>query len=89
MADVISLLMADVVTILCVVGVITTRQMVQPVVLPSGKVESYRDINVTGWSVMKSTLENQQELLQRGSRNIRRLLPQYMAIITPLVTLSP
>ena len=34
------------------------------------KVESYIDINVTGWSVMKNTLESQQEILQRGLRNI-------------------
>ena len=34
------------------------------------KVESYKDINVTGWTVMKNTLESQQEILQRGLRNI-------------------
>ena len=53
------------------------------------KVESYTDTNVIGWSVMKSILENQQEHLQRGSRTIRRFLPQYMTTTTPLVILSP
>ena len=32
------------------------------------KEESYTNINVTGWSVMKSTLESLQEHLERGSR---------------------
>ena len=34
------------------------------------KVGSYTDLNVTGWSVMKSTLGSQQEILERGLRNI-------------------
>ena len=34
------------------------------------KVESYTDIDVIGWSVMRSTLGNQQEHLLRGSKNI-------------------
>ena len=34
------------------------------------KLESYTDTNVTGWSVMKNTLGSQQEILQRGLRNI-------------------
>ena len=34
------------------------------------KVESSIDTNVTGWSVMKSTLESPQELLEKGSENI-------------------
>ena len=34
------------------------------------EVESYIDINVMVWSVMKNTLESQQEILQRGLRNI-------------------
>ena len=46
------------------------------------KVESYTDINVMGWSVMRSILENQQEHLLRGSKNTKRLLPQYMTILT-------
>ena len=51
-------------------------------ILSSRKVESYTDTNVIGWSVMKNTLESQQELLLRGSRNTRRLLPQYMTTTT-------
>ena len=46
------------------------------------EVQSDTDINVIGWSVMKNTLESQQEHLLRGSRNIRRLLPQYMTTTT-------
>ena len=42
-------------------------------ILSLRKVESYTDTNVIGWSVMKNTLESQQEHLLRGSRNIRRL----------------
>ena len=34
------------------------------------KVESYIDIDVIGWNVMRSTLVNQQEHLLIGSRNI-------------------
>ena len=34
------------------------------------KVESCTDIHVIGWSVMRSTLGNQQEHLLRGSKNI-------------------
>ena len=34
------------------------------------KVGSYTDSNATGWSVMKSTLGSQQEILERGLRNI-------------------
>ena len=34
------------------------------------KMESYTDIDVIGWSVMRSTLGNQQEHLLRGSKNI-------------------
>ena len=44
------------------------------------KVESYIDIFVIGWSVIRSTLGNQQELLLKGSRNIKRLPPLYMII---------
>ena len=46
------------------------------------KVESFTDIDVIGWSVMRSTLVNQQEHLLRGSKNIKRLLPLYMTIPT-------
>ena len=49
------------------------------------KVQSYTGINVTGWSVMKSTLESLQEHLERGSRNTKMFHPQYMTILTPLV----
>ena len=34
------------------------------------KVGSYTDLNATGWSVMKSILGSQQEILERGLRNI-------------------
>ena len=34
------------------------------------KVESYTNIDVIGWSVMRSTLGNQQEHLLKGSSNI-------------------
>ena len=47
------------------------------------------DTNVIGWIVMKNTLESPQEFLERGSRNIRRHLPQYLTILTPLVSTSP
>ena len=50
------------------------------------KHESYTDINVTGWSVMKNILVNHQEHVERGSKNIKRPLPQYLTIITSLVT---
>ena len=52
------------------------------------KVESYTDIVVIGWSVMRSTLGNQQELLPKGSRNIKRLPPLYMIIPSDLVMKS-
>ena len=44
------------------------------------KVESYTYIVVIVWNVMRSTLGNQQELLLKGSRNIKRLPPLYMII---------
>ena len=44
------------------------------------KVESYTDIVVIGWSAMRSTLGNWQELLLKGSRNIKRLPLLYMII---------
>ena len=44
------------------------------------KVDSYTDIVVIGWSVMRSILGNQQGLLLKGSRNIKRLPPLYMII---------
>ena len=34
------------------------------------KVGSYTDLKTTGWSVMKNTLGSQQEILERGLRNI-------------------
>ena len=53
----------------------------------SRKVESYIDTNVTGWILMKSILESQQEILKRGLRNILRPHPPYMTILTPLAML--
>ena len=41
-----------------------------------------------GWNVMKSILVSQQEILQRGSRNILRPLPLSMTILSSLVTVS-
>ena len=41
------------------------------------------------WSVMKGILENLQECFERGSKNTKRPLPQYMTIVTSLVTMSP
>ena len=52
------------------------------------KMESYIDKNATGWNAMRITLESPQEHLERGSKNISRHLPQYMTILTPLVTMS-
>ena len=52
------------------------------------KVESYTDIGVIGWSVMRSTLGNQQEHLLRGSKNIKMFPPQYMTIQTDQVMMS-
>ena len=53
------------------------------------KVGSYIDISVTGWIVMMSILESQQEILKRGTRNISRSHPLYMATLTSLVMMSP
>ena len=53
------------------------------------RVKSYIDTSVTGWNVMRNILENPKEHLERGSKNIKRHLPQYMTILTPLVTISP
>ena len=59
------------------------------------KIQSWRrvgssiDTNVVGWIVMRNTLESPQGFLERGSRNIRRHPPQYLTILTPLVTVSP
>ena len=44
-------------------------------ILSQTKVESYIDINAVNTGVMKNTLENLPEILQKGSRNIRRPLP--------------
>ena len=49
---------------------------------PKDKEEVQSDTKVIGWIVVKNTLESQQEHLLRGSRNIRRLLPQYMTTTT-------
>ena len=53
------------------------------------KVESYTDTNVTGWSVMRNTLVNPLEHLERGSKNISRHLPPSMTTLTSLVTVLP
>ena len=52
------------------------------------KVESHIDIDVIGRSVMRGTLVNQQEHLPKGSKNIKRLPPQYMTIPTYQVMMS-
>ena len=44
-------------------------------ILSQTKVESYIDINAVNVGVMKNTLENLPEILQKGSRNIRRPFP--------------
>ena len=54
----------------------------------SRKVGSYTDISVTGWIVIRSILESQQEILKRGTRNILRPHPPYMTILTSLVMMS-
>ena len=53
------------------------------------KVESYTDTNVTGWNVMRNTLESLLEHLERGSKNISRHLPLFMTTLTSLVTMLP
>ena len=45
------------------------------------KVESYTDTNVTGWNVMRNTLESPLEHLERGSKNISRQLPLFMTTL--------
>ena len=57
-------------------------------ILSQTKVESYIDINAVNMGVMKNTLENLPEILQKGSRNIRRPLPLYLTTVTPQVTIS-
>ena len=44
------------------------------ILLPT-KVESYTDTNAVKMGVRKNTLENLLELLQKGSENIKRPLP--------------
>ena len=51
----------------------------------TNKVESYTDTNAMKMGVRKNILENLQEPLQRGSKNIRSLPPQFMTIVTPQV----
>ena len=58
-------------------------------ILYRSKVESSIDTNVTGWIVMKNTLECPQELLEKGSENIWNPLPPFMTIATSLVTMLP
>ena len=53
------------------------------------KVESSTDTNVTGWTVMKNTLESPQELLEKSSRNFWNPLLPYMATATSLFTMLP
>ena len=57
-----------------------------PILTKSGVIYRYK---CDGESVMKNTLESQQGHMLRGSRNIKRLLPQYMTTTTPLVILLP
>ena len=66
-----------------------TSLWLQRTKIPSSKrVESFTDINVIGWSVMDSILENLQHF-ERGSKNIKKPLPLYMTIKTSLVIMSP
>ena len=51
------------------------------------KVESFTGTNVTGWNVMRNTLVNPLELLERGLKNILRHPPSSMTTMTSLVTL--
>ena len=44
-------------------------------ILSQTKVESYIDTNAVNMGVMKNTLVNLPEILQKGSKNIRRPLP--------------
>ena len=53
------------------------------------KVESSTDTNVTGWSVMRNTLVNPLELVERGSRNMSRHPLPSKTTITSLVTMLP
>ena len=57
-------------------------------ILFSRKVESYTDTNVIVRGVKRNTLKNLQEHLQKGSKNTRRLLPQYLTIVTSQVIMS-
>ena len=52
------------------------------------KVGSSIDTGVIGWIVIRNILVNPQGCLVRGSRNIKRHLPPYLTIPTPLVTTS-
>ena len=52
------------------------------------RVGSSTDMNVIAWTVMRNTLENPQGCLERGSKNIKRQLPLYLTIPTPLVITS-
>ena len=53
------------------------------------KVESYTDIHVTGWNVMRNTLDSPLEHLERGSKNTSMHLPLFMTTLTSLVTMLP
>ena len=52
-------------------------------ILSQTKVESYIDINAVNMGVMKNTLVNLLEILQKGSRNTRKPLPLYLTTVTP------
>ena len=53
-----------------------TSWWLQKTKIPSRKkVESYIDTNVTGWNVMRNTLESPREHLERGSKNTSRHPP--------------
>ena len=53
-----------------------TSWWLQKTKIPSKrKVESYIDTNVTGWNVMRNTLESPREHFERGSKNTSRHPP--------------
>ena len=46
------------------------------------KVESYIDTSAVNMGVMKNTLQNLLEILQKGSKNTRRPLSLYLTTVT-------
>ena len=51
--------------------------------------ESYIDSNAVNMGALKNILVNLQGILQKGSKNIKKLLPPYLTIVTPQVIKSP